>query len=542
MHHTTRIPLAILLSMSACGLIKVNGKPLGGGGTSSSSSPVSEEPSSNKKYETDDENRARQQREYDAEEAQRVAARSGRPTWCKEYSFSEYESVDLTEFKDIDNPQHDWRLDATDFAEIMCATRGDHHELKPKVMALRAKWMKAHGLDESDFVVVVASRKNHGWDSQSYESIPGPVSQIPAADKAIQLDLWGPKVSMLARYAYVNDCLERRSPGVLDSIMCTREPLDAAAAYAEIDATKVLNPETRHNLRQLVFKTTPKLAAARSEVAAKAKDDPGIAQLVAIADAERKAWASPNPERAKLVAQLEAMEAATAANKRSGFTGCEATTYAAWADQVKGAKFGKATFESAVHVVLPAVVRDAESYLAVKAFSLCAKGLGVTTPMEWDNPAMLRRGPRTATIAAMIASRDSIKFDDKANDNLVPHASFWLSGRVLDGTIAKIVPAGDMLTISFKPELYKSTDCVESRKTGKIGFYTNGSPYAEEVCTKRAVVTHDSSPDDVSVPAFWAKGLKPGMFLLVGQERGFPIAVLSSREGTGTWALGAPLK
>jgi hypothetical protein len=155
---------------------------------------------------------------------------------------------------------------------------------------------------------------------------------------------------------------------------------------------------------------------------------------------------------------------------------------------------------------------------------------------------MLRRGPRTGTIAAWTAAHDSIKFDDKGFDGLVPRASFGWSGRIVDGTISKITPDGDDVRISFKPELYKSNDCVESTKTGKYGFYTDGRAYAEEVCTKRAIVTHDSSPNDISVPAFWAKGLRPGMFLFVGQDGSFPIAAQSGREGTGTWALGAPLK
>lgn len=145
-------------------------------------------------------------------------------------------------------------------------------------------------------------------------------------------------------------------------------------------------------------------------------------------------------------------------------------------------------------------------------------------------------------MAAWVAARDSIKFDNKAHDGVVPHSSFFLRGRVLEGTIAKLTPAGETLTISFKQELFKRKDCVASKKTGKLGFYTDGRAYAEEVCTKFEMVTHDSSPEDISVPAFWAKGLKPGMFLLVSQDQGFPIAALNAREGAGTWALGAPVK
>src|SRR5205085_12691624 len=101
--------------------------------------------------------------------------------------------------------------------------------------------------------------------------------------------------------------------------------------------------------------------------------------------------------------------------------------------------------------------------------------------------------------AAWIVAGDSIKFDDKANDGLVPGASFFLHGRVLDGTIAKITPAGDKVTIAFKQELWRSNDCVASKATGKLGQYTDGRYYSETVCTKREMVTHDSSPDDVSV-------------------------------------------
>jgi hypothetical protein len=478
-------------------------------------------------------------RKYEAEKAERARLADGRPAWCKDFEVDV--DVNLDDFKSID--QGYMETDAGKFAKVMCAATGKNHDLKPKVMEIRAAWMKRHGMDERDFLAAVDSGKE-----QDYETFAGPVGQIPQRDGVIELDVWGPRTSMLARAAFIKNCFgEGRSDWGHESetfirrVICTREPLDVAKANAEIEAEKKLDPWNRYHLRQMVFNAKKALDAARADVAVKAKEDPGIAQMIVIADAQRKEWESVSPERQKLISELETMEAATAANKRSGFAGCEDTTRAAWAAQVQRFKPEKGINYGNWSVLLPAIFNNADAFLAHRALELCVANAGGNNAIHTDSLQVRRRGPRTATFAALIAARDTIKFDNKDNDGLVPRADFWIGGRMAEGTVATLTPKNGKVVVAFKPELYKREDCVQAKETGNIDYVSNGQIYYKKICLKTAMVEHDSSPDDVEVDAFWAKGLKPGMYLYV-TEGGYPMIGLSKREGTPTWVLGAPLK
>ncbi|MBL0216905.1 MAG: hypothetical protein IPQ07_23875 [Myxococcales bacterium] len=554
MHKTASLSLSLplLLSLSsACSLIKVNGKPLGGSSPSATSTePVSDADSSggSNGFETGEQYQARRDQESAAEERAAPKAPAGRPEWCDAY-VGDSENVDLADFQNLEAPGRDWQLVAIKFAGVMCTVRGEHRELRPKVMALRGPWMKQHGLDESDLEVVVAERKGRGWDRQSYEALGGPVSQIDDASP-LQLDVLGPKASMLMRVATVAGCAKQES--LLRQIQCAQEPIDAAKAYAEIEHTPKLNIQTRYHLRQFVKSAVEDQARARIELAAKAKEEPGIGKLVAIARAQHEEWATPNATRDKLVGLLATIETATAANKRSAFAGCPAATAAAtavWTDAVRSAQVPKLVpgATNVFETMIEATFRTPEPYLAYQVLKLCAAGTNVEFAPKQDfvGSDIRRRGPRTSMIAAWAAVEHELTFDDreltmrellaKVSDGGGARSEFMFAG-----TIERVAPKDGRFEVSFKPEMAEREECLKDRETDRIERISDGNFHYARECVARGRVKYDKAPGAFLVSPFFAQGLQPGMYLRA--TAAMPIAATAgAKSSTVTWLFGVPL-
>ena len=556
MTNKTTLSLTLLLSVSsACGLIKVNGKPLGGGGSSGNTPSSSSEAAPEEKttdsagWESKEDYEARRKREYAAQEKQESAEKAGQPEMCGTYAISNSTAINLENFADIDNPKHDWKNDARDFAEVMCSTRGKNLELRPKAMALRTKYMKLHGLDENDFLVVLVERMGRGWPGQDYKDFPGPISQIEYAS-ANALDQLGSKTSMLARVGFVDRCLQTASEkGLLQTILCTGEPIDAAKALAEIEATPDVNIQTRFHLRQKVRDTVIAQTADRAELAKQAKEDPGIAKLVAIADAQRKDWAAPSATRTKLIQLVETMEAATAAKKRSAFAGCETSTRAAWAEVVKAAALPGVTEKDVMWTMQAAVFRSPEAYLAYRALELCADGSDAPFPsrVAGMSSAYLRRGPRSSTVAAWMAAAGDVRFDSKELEmsylltKVGGYGGSW-GGTVKVGVIDKVDEKGKEARVSFKKDVVEFEDCIKMKSTGRISrIESSGAISYEQICLATGMVKYDRTPGDVVMSGFLGHDLKPGMLFMVTED-GLPIVATSgSKSKKASWLFGVSL-
>ena len=553
MTNKTTLSLLLLVSLSsACGLLNVNGKPLGGGSSgstpSSGSSTSGAEPEPAKTDESKEQYEAREKREYAAQDKKAAAEKASQPEMCATYGISNSTAIDLENFADLDNPKHDWKNDARDFAEVMCSTRGEHLELRPKAMALRTKYMKLHGLDENDFLVVLVERMGRGWPGQDYKDFPGPISQVENAGLDA-LDQLGSKTSMLARVSFVERCLQLAPDhGLLETILCTSEPLDAGKALAEIEATPNVNIQTRFHLRQTVRNTVIDQAAARAELAKEAKDDPGIAKLIAIADAQRKEWATPSAARTKLVQLVEAMEAASETKKRSAFAGCEAITRAAWVEVVRAAELPAVTEKDVVSTMRAALFKSPEAYLAYRALELCADGSDAPLPsrISFMTSAYLRRGPRSSTIAAWMAAAGDIKFDSKELEMgylLTKIGVFGGSGgNVIVGVIDRVTAKGNQLQVTFKQDIVEFADCIKMKSTGRISrIESNGAISYEQTCLATGMVKYDRTPEDVTITGFLGHDLKPGMLFMVNTD-GFPIVATSgSKSKKASWLFGVSL-
>lgn len=445
---------------------------------------------------------------------------------------------------------------AGQYAWVLCATNkvADFD----KIMAMRAKWMQARGWDEGDFVYLAATANRHTYRDQDVRKLTSllQISDGMIATQLIELDALGARTTMFSRFFAVTNCLADEGYGartLLRKIMCTREQLDPAKAYAEIDKVADLNHGTRFKLRTLVRETAAKADKARAEVQAKAKEDPAIAKVIAIADEQVKEWASPSPVRAKLVQQLEALEAAERANKSSAFAGCDVTTRANWEEHLKGLTIPKVATEDVLNVFIRATLGTAEGYLAYQALRLCAANSGTaTTRHDFMGTDVLRRGPRTGTLAAWFSVAGGIKFDDRGLKDLWAQisASYLTSSqnrgyrqqKPIQGVIAGVNENDGNIEISFKTVIEKREDCLKWHEGTQIVQYRlDGSPIYRRDCVKWGMVDMDLTADSIRLSKVLAHGLKPGMFLVGVEDFGIA-ATATPKSAKAVWVFGGSLK
>lgn len=476
-------------------------------------------------------------------------APAGRPAWCDEYSYPRTTSYTADWFEgNTDQELIDSAKSPEVLGEAVCAVEWDDPAERGKLMAARKRWMEMMGFDERDFVVAAGEAKGYVEDEQDLGTVSGPAAQLAKGHPT--LDELGGKASMLVRFDVVHECLvgaylaSDEDRDLLRTILCTRERLDVAPALAEIEASKTLTARSRKDLRHMVKRTAVEAKAAAAWVAGVAKDDPGVAKLVAMADAEVAAWAKPTAARTKLVDALFAMEAAARTNKRSAFAGCDATTLEAWQATVKGRTLPKVD-SSQVDTAVQAVLADADGYLAYEALRLCAAATA-------SNPAagqalvgdgLRRRGPRSATFAAWVNASGEIEFDDRDRSMaklLGAFGSDWIP--TIAGVIASIDDRGGDVELSFKPQMITVDECTSSRTTNRIQRIDgDGTVHYVSECLKWGKAQIDRKPSPILVSKVLAHGLAKGMFVVLGD--GVPVVATSgAASAKATWVLGASVR
>ncbi len=540
---------ALAVLGTGCSLLKLNGKPIGGGGSGGGESGAVSGSAGGA-----------------ASQVNTASTPDGRPGWCKDYNISSSMNYTPADFDAMKDPKGytDNLIGAV--AEVTCATSGDTIGERDQILAIRDAWMKRESMDEIDFAAVVATSKGYGWDSQELASMPRPFSDVVVAYPSqlmVALDQQGARASQLGKHNLVSTCFqtslnngEIKDVGLLLEILCTRVTLDATKAYAEIDSAQDLNPSTRYQLRRMVHLANVAWKNASTDVAAKAKADPGIAKLVAIADEAKQEWASLSPARAKLVEQVSTLEDAMLSNKRSAFAGCEETTRAAWTAHVKTLKVPKVP-SSTQHLldgIVPIAFADADAYLAWQALSLCAAGLDkpLVRGFEFVGSDVIRRGMFTSTIASWLAASGEIKFDDRSlqmgqlfqgtHDQALPMTEGARFMRIVSGQIDTVTPNEQDGTtrVTFKRVTTKMDDCVKSQETNRISnIDRNGDVHYEHICLQWAKVTVDITAAPISISSVIAVGLKPGMYLHTLPD-GFPI-VATAGSSKAAWLMGVTL-
>jgi hypothetical protein len=445
--------------------------------------------------------------------------------------------------------------------EAICAEQSELAEDREGVEKVGQRWMDKHHFDARDVMALYMKARGRGDSLQDLRNFPGPVGQYGALVRvtadSTALD-WETDVSMLARVATVRSCFELGNSNyradkeypVLLSILCTREPIDLAKAEAEIDATEGLNDLMRHELRSVSWRASEAVRQARPRLEALAKEEPGIAKLMGIADQEQKQWAAASAQRIKLRSQLRAMESAAASNKRSAFAGCEEKTVAAWTEQVSSLKLPQVSDKHQTMTFLAATLGTAEGYLAYQALRLCSaanENPKTTLRLNVVPDSWVRRGPYTSTVASWYAL-EKVEFDDRSltfaslANGLASQESPGSSNDLHEGVIAKISDIEGGVEVTFKTVREPRATCQKWRQTNRIvSISAGGAVNYEHICMKMGTSMMDLTDEPVRFGKAMANGLKPGMFLSAMQ--GLPVvATRSAGSDKAVFVLGAALK
>lgn len=541
---------AFALASAGCSLIKVNGKSLGGSsgdgaGESSGGSIVDQD------YQRPDP-RTEMGKRGEGFDAAKV-----KTAMCKHSMGGASGTVAELE-KELATKDKEYAAEA--LVEAMCAEQSELAEDRAGVKKVGQKWMKKHHLDERDLQAIYLKVRGRGDSLQDLRKFSGPVGEygelirVTAGPTALD---WIAEPSMLARVAVVRACFSLGNDvyradteyPLLMSVLCTREPIDLAKAEAEIDATEGLNDLMRYELRGVAWRASEAVRQAKPAVEAIGKEDPGVGQLIAIADKERKAWSSASAQRVKLRGQLFAMEAAAASNKRSAFAGCEDKTIGTWSELLGAMKLPEVADKRQTTTYLATALSTAEGYLAYQALRLCSEvSESPQTALRGKvvSQAWVRRGPYTSTVASWLAA-EKIEFDDRSR-TMGTLASGLLSYEQLAhedlnaGVIAKISEVEGGVEVTFKTVREPQPKCQNWRETNRIvGINSSGRFVFQEVCTKMGMSMIDITPDPVRFGKILARGLKPGMFLAAMQ--GLPVvATRSPGSEAPIFVLGALLK
>lgn len=544
---------ALALAGAGCGLIKVNGKPLG----SSSHAP----PSGEHRAAPGEASGPPAGKAARGPAAAAAARPAPDPALCKSSSGDSGGTVAELE---QGLRTKDAEYAAAALVDALCTTEGELADERARVSELGQAWMDRHHLDDRDVAVLHLMSRGRAEASQDPDALPGPVGEYGKVtgkpfERMIALDKLGEGASAMARVALVRSCFElglgvyqpEQKYPLLTSILCTREPIDLARAEAEIDATEGLNDTTRYQLRTTAWRASEAVRLARPALAALGEEDPGVRQLLAIADRELAQWTAPSPRRAELISQLAAMEAAAATNKRSAFAGCQARTVAAWEATLAGVKLPPAPQKNPASTYLQATLASPEGYLAYAALRLCSASAETQrTRPRYDAVAQmqLRRGWRTSTVASWFAAAETIAFDDRglgfgelAAELGMPFDSRY-EGEAHEGVIAGVTDVEGGVEVTFKTVREPRIACTRWRRTHRIqSISAGGAINYEELCVASGKVMMDLTAEPVRFGKAMAHGLEPGMFLVA--VPGLPVvATRSASAAEPLFVLGAALR
>ena len=379
-------------------------------------------------------------------------------------------------------------------------------------------------------------------------------------DVAYLADAMGDKLSMLGRFAFVEQCLEgARDASEVRWAVCQPDiaALDFGKLAAELRAAKGRDGASRTLVRFDVMRVKEKLVAHAADVKALVAKDDAYGKLFAIADATRADWAK--HVNAPLQALALAMDDARVSSSRKAYAGCADTTWAAWTAAV--GKVPAKAFENMrddpmngrtfTDQALPQIVADPDAWLASLAYVTCRAAdedrlVSALAGYVQNTPGY--RGPRTATVMAIGAAR--IELDDRNAKLAMPfadrsewfHPPFVSGGGFGRGAIASAKAAGPKLHLEFVSKMVKQTQCAESRETNHVTqIDAGGTVRYQYVCVRSETVTVNKASDPQDVDARYAAGVKPGAAV---STLGDVVQAVWAKDGaaTPTHVFGVPVK
>jgi hypothetical protein len=511
--------------------------------------------------------------------AGRASAGTAPPAWCSTPGLADYvqrNNADVDDALEKENPI--FALD--DLVIATCSSDPQVQEHKGELDGARAYWNKQLDMSDGDWGDVAQwamltqsmryprlgnlrledDARKKPWSSydafDQYLAIAGADTR---SDIAYLTDAMGDKLSMLGRFAFVEQCLQGSDAREVRWAVCQPDiaALDFGKLAGELRAARDRDGAARTLIRLEVMNTKSALTAHAAEVKALVAKDEAYGKLFAIAEATRADW--PKHANPQLLALALAMDDARVTNSRKAYAGCADPTWAAWTAAV--GKLPAKTFENMrddpnnghtfTDQALPQIVADPDAWLASYAYVTCRAAdqdrlVYALSSYVQNMPGF--RGPRTASVMAIGAAK--LELDDRNARIEMPFAdrSEWFHvGAPNDsgwghGPVSQAKTAGGKLHVEFVTKMVKQTQCAESRETNHVTqIDADGTVRYQYVCVRSEVVTVNKGSDPQDVDARYAAGVKPGATVsLLGNV----VQAVWTRDGaaTPTDVFGVPVK
>ena len=369
-------------------------------------------------------------------------------------------------------------------------------------------------------------------------------------------DELGAKLSHLGRISLVKACIGRAEPEVRYAIrwaLCGDDvrAVDLASADAELRAAGI-GGEARKELMDASTALVANAMKLGAVVELAAKDDPGIAAILAVGKAARAEWkdyASTHPD---VIANVRAMQGAARVGKAKGFVGCAEKTRPAFEKVVRAKKFINNDHRDPLVYYVGQLRADLDSHLVTLAYAACAAGLDESAQGFYaaigngETGEVVLRGERSLVYAKLTAPSFKPKFDDRKlslsdlrggfdGAVMVPVSAQLAIQTPSGGDIAKVTQNGEKTTLTFKGEQVEK--CLEWRETNKIDSVRgNGDVRYQQECVRREWVP--SQTDNAEISTMFAAGIAPGMTVVTVNN--FPVAAWTTKKSRTV--LGVALK
>ncbi len=509
------------------------------------------------------------------------AAAAGVPAWCKDAAFGA-ERYDLSDLS-----ARDPREVIITFAKAICAPTPEAQAGAAEIEKARQAWSKKLRMVDADWADAVAyAKSDYRSEKLTYstkdlaaftpldqykaltDGFERPNGNGPFEDPFYIADALDSRLSEAGRYGFIEACLKLgdRSVTSIPSVtwaLCQVdiERFDAAKLAEQLRGDTAHGGELRMSMRLRLLDLPARLKEHATKVQQLLAKDEAYKKVFDVVAKARAEWAAGLGTETKLLALAQALDGATFAQSRKAFEGCEEKTTAALHTEIS--KVPAKTFAGMKDIRMepyngfaagagPVLVKIPSVALAAVPYVLCHTKSGTADMLAaylQDTPGY--RGPRTAAISKVMLEK--IALDDlNARVEYPPFDSrpYWRSHGTIGsagGVIAKVQPAGDVITVELEKLLIKRLECIQSHTTKRIARITaNGEVEYERICDKSGMVTHDATWGAFKIKKAYAPLLKKGvMFSSVGgQDEGADIVAIwpSKTAELPTLVLGAAVK
>lgn len=372
-------------------------------------------------------------------------------------------------------------------------------------------------------------------------------------------DELGDKLSELGRVSLIDRCFEYAQPDTSATLLwavCGPDvkAFDERKLGAQLKADQI-SVESAVDVHKEAMEIVAKAKKIGDAVEAAAKDDPGVAAVLKLADASRAQWATYLEKNKDAVARYLALKDGVRSGKSNhkNFAGCWEATQPAFVKLVQATKFPWEMAGDTMPGYMSYLTKTHEGYITAASFAACAysvheSGEALFAAVSNQPAGGVRVGWRTLALAKAFEPSFAPKFAERKL-SLEAMRSGWERDTVKmegvndiapimtpsQGTIATVKPEGDVAKLAFKGNTVDA--CLEWKTTNRIQSVSpNGTVNYEKDCKKRGQVANQTTATEVG--AKFAAGLMPGVDVIIVYK--FPVVAWKGKKLVAVF--GVPVK